>query len=106
MNGEEDHKNKELNSCSTAKTEPTLLNLINNVRTGQLTSGPLKPNRWLVYSVGEKSAQEKNVEMRMEKVMESCTFKATMSCVVGNGTLDVACTPVSVSSAQPLVLFF
>ena len=59
--------------------EPTLLHLINNVRTGQLTTGPLKPNKWLEYSVAEKTEQERKIE----KAMESCTFKAAMSCVVG-----------------------
>lgn len=61
--------------------ETTLLNLLNNVRTGQLSTGPLKPNRWLGYSVAEKTDQERKIE----RVMESCTFKAAMSCVVGNG---------------------
>lgn len=77
MSGEE--KDKKLSSGSAAGTEPTLLNLITNVRTGQLTTGPLMANRWLVYSVSEKTAQEKKIE----KVMESCSFKAIMSCVIG-----------------------
>ena len=59
--------------------EPTLLNLMNNIRTGQLTTGPLRPNRWLEYSVREKTDQERKIE----NAMESCTFKAIMSCVVG-----------------------
>lgn len=70
---------------TSARSEPTLLNLITNVRTGQLTTGPLKPNRWLDYSVGEKTAQER----KLEKVMESCTFKAVMSCVIGKGIRDI-----------------
>lgn len=64
----------------SSRREPTLLNLIDNVRTGQLSVGPLKPNRWLEYSVAEKTDQERTIE----GVMESCTFKAAMSCVVGN----------------------
>lgn len=64
-----------------ADKEPTLLNLLNNVRTGQLTTGPLRPNRWLDYSVAEKTEQERKIE----SAMESCTFKAAMSCVVGMG---------------------
>lgn len=94
---------KKLSSSSAARTEPTLLNLITNVRTGQLTTGPLKPNRWLVYSVGEKTAQEKSMERKMEKLMESCTFKATMSCVIGNRSFDVTYTLVS--GTQPLAFF-
>ncbi len=62
-----------------SRKEPTLLNLIHNVRTGQLTTGPLKPNRWLDISVKEKTNQERKIE----KVMESCSFKSIMSCVVG-----------------------
>lgn len=64
---------------SGSNKEPTLLNLLNNARTGQLSTGPLKPNAWLDYSVSQKTAQEK----KMERVMESCSFKASMSCVVG-----------------------
>jgi hypothetical protein len=64
---------------SGPKRDPTLLNLIDNVRTGQLTTGTLKPNKWLEYSVAEKNEQERKIE----RVMESCTFKAAMSCVVG-----------------------
>lgn len=67
--------------CETPGKDPTLLNLIDNVRTGQLTTGPLKPNKWLEYSVAEKTEQERKIE----RVMESCTFKAAMSCVVGGG---------------------
>ena len=79
MSGEEG-TNKEIRSSnSAARSEPTLLNLITNVRTGQLTTGPLMANRWLIYAASDKTEQEK----KMEKVMESCTFKAIMSFVVG-----------------------
>ena len=64
---------------SGSNKEPTLLNLLNNVRTGHLSTGTLKPNAWLDYSVSQKTDQEK----KMERMMESCSFKATMSCVVG-----------------------
>lgn len=64
---------------SGSNKEPTLVNLLNNVRTGRLSTGTLKPNAWLDYSVSHKTDQEK----KMERVMESCSFKATMSCVVG-----------------------
>ena len=64
---------------SNSQREPTLLNLINNVRTGQLTTGRLKPNMWLDYTTREKTNQERKIE----KMMESCTFKTVMSCVVG-----------------------
>lgn len=59
--------------------DPTILDLMHNVRTGQLTTGPRKPLTWLEYSRREKTDQE----MKIEGVMESCTFKAIMSCVVG-----------------------
>ena len=85
MSGEEDYGNESNSSGrNAARSEPTLLNLITNIRTGQLTTGQLKPNRWLVYSVGEKTDQEVKMERRMEKMMEGCTFKATMSCVIGD----------------------
>lgn len=66
-------------STSESRGDPTLLNLMNNVRTGQLTTGILKPNLWLDYSAREKTDQEKKIE----GLMESCSFKALMSCVVG-----------------------
>lgn len=62
-----------------AVKEPTLFDLIQNVKTGNLTSGPRKPLPWLEYATRDKTDQERKIE----KVMESCTFKALMSCVVG-----------------------
>lgn len=59
--------------------EPTLLHLIQNVKTGQLTTGPRKPLPWLEYTGRDKTDQERKIE----GLMESCTFKALMSCVVG-----------------------
>ena len=76
MSGEEEKKSGNVNNSSS---EPTLLNLITNVRTGQLTTGPLMANRWLVYAARDKTDQEK----KMEKAIESCTFKAIMSFVIG-----------------------
>lgn len=67
------------NEGDDSSKEPTLLDLIHNVRTGQLTTGPLKPNMWLDITVKEKTGQEKKIE----RMMESCSFKAIMSCVVG-----------------------
>lgn len=64
---------------SSSSKEHTLLDLIHNVRTGQLTTGPLKPNMWLDMTVKEKTDQERKIE----RVMESCSFKSIMSCVVG-----------------------
>jgi len=67
------------NSNPSSSCEPTLQNLITNVRTGQLTTGPLMANRWLVYAARDKTDQER----KMERAMESCTFKAIMSFVIG-----------------------
>ncbi len=64
---------------SSSWTEPTLFNLINNVRTGKLTTGTLKPNMWLDYTVREETSQER----KFKRLMESCSFKAAMSCVLG-----------------------
>ncbi len=81
MAGEEasNRSAKDFESGLRGRSEPTLLNLITNVRTGQLTTGPLTPNRWLVYTARDKTSQEKKIE----KAFESCTFKAIMSFVVG-----------------------
>ena len=76
MSSEEEKKSGNVNNSSS---KPTLLNLITNVRTGQLTTGPLMANRWLVYAARDKTDQEK----KMEKAIESCTFKAIMSFVIG-----------------------
>lgn len=62
-----------------ARSDATLLNLLTNVRTGQLTTGPLEANRWLTYTARDKTEQERKIE----RAMESCTFKAVMSFVVG-----------------------
>lgn len=83
---EDEKLSRQASADDTRSREPTLLNLLNNVRTGQLTTGPLKPNRWLEYSTLEKTEQEKKIE----GVMETCSFKAAMSCVVGRET----CVPV------------
>ena len=67
------------NDSEASSKDPTLFDLIHNVKSGQLTTGPRKPLPWLEYASREKTAQERKIE----GVMESCTFKALMSCVVG-----------------------
>ena len=55
--------------------------LVNRMRTGVLSNGEqYKPFLWL-YMTGSKPKLKE--EMRVERFMESCTFKTGISCVGG-----------------------
>lgn len=66
-------------AAEAAEEEITLARVMQHMRTGQLISGPVKPYKWLAYTTQPRSEMELNVE----RVMEGCTFKSAMSCVVG-----------------------
>lgn len=68
-------------------TGSTLPELMTRMRTGQLTHGPLRPYRWLDYTVKERTQQELNVQ----NFMEGCTFKSIMSLVVGKMLVYAFC---------------
>ncbi len=57
----------------------TLTHVIDHIRTGQLIGGPVQPYKWLEYATKPKTDQE----LRIQNVMDSCTFKSVMSFVVG-----------------------
>ena len=65
--------------AKAAEEEVTLAQVMQHMRTGQLISGPVKPYKWLDLTSQPKTQMELNVE----RVMEGCTFKSAMSCVVG-----------------------
>ena len=65
--------------AKAAEEELTLAQVMQHMRTGQLISGPVKPYKWLDLTSQPKTQMELNVE----RVMEGCTFKSAMSCVVG-----------------------
>ena len=57
----------------------TLPQLIAHMRTGQLINGPIKPYKWLEYSAKPATEQE----LKIQRVMDGCTFKSVMSLVIG-----------------------
>lgn len=57
----------------------TLPQVMDHMRTGQLTNGPLQPYKWLEYSAKPPTEQE----LKIKSAMDSCTFKSVMSLVVG-----------------------
>lgn len=74
-----DGGNLNSNNGDVPATGTTLPELMTRMRTGQLTYGPLRPYKWLDYTVKERTQQELNVQ----KVFDSCSFKSVMSLVVG-----------------------
>ena len=59
--------------------EQTMFQLIRRMRTGQLSSGTLKPYGWLDLATQPKPEQQ----LKIEKFFESCSFKSVLSYVVG-----------------------
>lgn len=71
--------------AKAAEEEVTLAQVMQHMRTGQLISGPVKPYKWLDLTSQPKTQMELNVE----RVMEGCTFKSAMSCVVGQSQIVI-----------------
>ena len=54
--------------------------LVHHLQTGRTVTGePVKPYKWLDFAGGERST----MELRVSRVMESCSFKSGLSCVLG-----------------------
>ena len=69
--------------------ELTLPDVMLHMRTGQLIAGPVKPYKWMEYTSVPKS----DMELKVQRTFESCTFKSAMSCVVGKLAVSMyACT--------------
>lgn len=57
--------------------------LVHHLRTGRTVTGePVKPYKWLDFAGGERST----MELRVSRVMESCSFKSALSCVLGSSS--------------------
>lgn len=65
----------------------TLPEVVYHMRSGRTVVGePVKPYKWLDYAGGQRTPMELNVA----RVMESCSFKSALSCVLGKW----ACTRI------------
>ena len=64
--------------------------VVHHLRSGRTVAGePVRPYKWLDFAGGERSP----MELRVSRVMESCSFKASLSCVLGMRTLAVTQDP-------------
>ena len=59
--------------------ELTMFQLLARMRTGQLSSGTLRPYSWLDLATQPKPEQQ----LKIERFFESCSFKSVLSYVVG-----------------------
>ena len=67
-------------SMSAARPPLGVEELVHNLRTGRTVTGePVRPYKWLDFAGGERSP----MELRVSRVMESCSFKSALSCVLG-----------------------
>ena len=57
----------------------TMFQLLERMRTGQLTSGTLRPYSWLDLATQPKPEQQ----IKIERFFESCSFKSVISYVMG-----------------------
>ena len=54
--------------------------LVHHLRSGRTVAGEqIRPYKWLDFAGGERSP----MELRISRVMESCSFKSGLSCVLG-----------------------
>ena len=54
--------------------------VVYHLKSGRTVAGePVRPYKWLDFAGGERST----MELRISRVMESCSFKSTLSCVLG-----------------------
>ena len=59
--------------------------LVHHLRSGRTVTGePVRPYKWLDFAGGERSP----MELRVARVMESCSFKSALSCVLGMYVLN------------------
>ena len=56
-----------------------MFRLLERMRTGQLSSGTLKPYSWLDLATQPKPEQQ----IKIERFFESCSFKSVISYVMG-----------------------
>lgn len=58
----------------------TLPEVVYHVRKGRTVVGePVRPYKWLDYAGGQRTP----MELKVARVMESCSFKSAISCVLG-----------------------
>lgn len=54
--------------------------LVRHMQNGRTVAGePVRPYKWLDFAGGERSS----MELKFSRVMESCSFKSALSCVLG-----------------------
>ncbi|CAI8043983.1 Mitochondrial import inner membrane translocase subunit Tim22 [Geodia barretti] len=69
-------------SVSAARPPLGVADLVHHLQTGRTVTGePVRPYKWLDFAGGERSP----MELRVSRVMESCSFKSALSCVLGFG---------------------
>ena len=72
-------------STRTSKQPLSIEELVHHLRSGRTVTGePVKPYKWLDFAGGERSP----MELRVSRVMESCSFKSALSCVLGMELVD------------------
>ena len=77
--------NSNVNGDGKASVSPSrrplgIEELVQNLHTGRTVTGePVRPYKWLDFAGGERSP----MELRVSRVMESCSFKSALSCVLG-----------------------
>lgn len=58
----------------------TLPEVVYHMRSGRTVVGePVRPYKWLDYAGGQRTP----MELKVARVMESCSFKSALSCVLG-----------------------
>ena len=67
-------------SVPSARRPLGVEDMVHHLRTGRTVTGePVRPYKWLDFAGGERSP----MELRVSRVMESCSFKSALSCVLG-----------------------
>jgi hypothetical protein len=62
-----------------------MFQLLERMRTGQLSSGTLRPYSWLDLATQPKPEQQ----VKIERFFESCSFKSVISYVMGMNDMIV-----------------
>lgn len=77
-----DHGGSDRAIISHSRQPMSVEELVHHLHSGRTVTGePIKPYKWLDFAGGERSP----MELRVSRVMESCSFKSALSCVLGFG---------------------
>ena len=97
-----DHGGSDRAIISHSRQPMSVEELVHHLHSGRTVTGePIKPYKWLDFAGGERSP----MELRVSRVMESCSFKSALSCVLGVNSPFLQYIPLLLSShvAQGLV---